>query len=99
VKGRGFAEDPERELADLRRRVAEVAASDAALTVGALALDGREVMRLLQVPPGRHVGVILERLLELVLDDASLNEHDKLAALLPGIAEGVPLSPKPVRQS
>jgi len=99
VKGRGFAEDPESEIGELRRRVAEVVASDAALTVGALALDGREVMRLLQVPPGRHVGIILERLLELVLDDTTLNEHDKLAALLPGVAAGVPLTPKLVRPS
>jgi tRNA nucleotidyltransferase (CCA-adding enzyme) len=82
VLGRGFGEDPERELGELRRRIADVAASDAALRVTDLAINGQDVMRVLGVPPGREIGVILERLLELVLDDPSLNTREKLEALL-----------------
>ena len=83
VLGRGFGEDPERELGELKRRITEVAASDAALRVTDLAIDGQDVMRVLAVPPGREIGVVLERLLELVLDDPSLNTREKLEALLP----------------
>jgi tRNA nucleotidyltransferase (CCA-adding enzyme) len=82
VAGRGFGEDPEIELGELRRRVAEVAAEDAALRVTDLAVDGRDVMRVLGIPPGKQIGVILERLLERVLDDPSLNEQEKLEALI-----------------
>jgi putative nucleotidyltransferase with HDIG domain len=83
VKGRGFGEDPEGEIGELRRRIATVADADAALRVTDLAIGGRDVMQLLGLPPGREVGILLERLLELVIDDASLNERAKLEALLP----------------
>jgi tRNA nucleotidyltransferase (CCA-adding enzyme) len=85
VLGRGFDEDPERELGELKRRIAEVAASDAALRVTDLAINGQDVMRVLGVPPGREIGVVLERLLELVLDDPSLNTRETLEALLPTV--------------
>jgi len=87
VLGRGFGEDPERELGELRRRIAEVAASDAALRVTDLAINGQDVMRVLGVPPGREIGVVLERLLELVLDDPSLNTRETLEALLPTVGK------------
>jgi tRNA nucleotidyltransferase (CCA-adding enzyme) len=85
VVGRGFGEDPERELGELRRRIDAVAAADAALHVTDLAVDGNDVMRELGVPPSREIREILERLLELVLDDPSLNERGKLLALLPQV--------------
>jgi tRNA nucleotidyltransferase (CCA-adding enzyme) len=83
IAGRGFGEDPEVELGELRRRIADVATKDAALRVTDLAIDGRDVMGVLGLPPGKQVGVILERLLERVLDDPSLNEREKLEALVP----------------
>ncbi|HEY0710497.1 MAG TPA: HD domain-containing protein, partial [Polyangia bacterium] len=86
VLGRGFNEDPAKETAELRRRIAEVASADAALSVKDLAIDGRQVMRLLAAPPGRIVGAVLEALLERVLDDPSLNSNETLAALVPTIA-------------
>jgi tRNA nucleotidyltransferase (CCA-adding enzyme) len=89
VTGRGFGEDPETELGTLRRRIGQVAAEDAALRVTDLAIDGRDVMRVLGIPPGREVGVLLERLLERVLDDASLNQRDRLESLLPEVAASI----------
>ncbi|HVZ71706.1 MAG TPA: HD domain-containing protein [Polyangia bacterium] len=83
VAGRGFEEDPERELGELRRRIAEVAASDAALRVTDLVIDGKDIMRVLALPPGREIRDVLEWLLERVLDDPSLNDREKLEALLP----------------
>jgi tRNA nucleotidyltransferase (CCA-adding enzyme) len=86
IAGRGFGEDPESELGELRRRIADVAAVDAALRVTDLAIDGKDVMRILGVTPGRVVGVVLERLLERVLDDPGLNQREKLEALVPEAA-------------
>jgi putative nucleotidyltransferase with HDIG domain len=85
VAGRGFGEDPEVELGELRRRVDIVAAEDAALKVTDLKLNGGDVMRILGIPPSREVGMILERLLERVLDDPSLNEPARLETLLPDV--------------
>jgi tRNA nucleotidyltransferase (CCA-adding enzyme) len=90
VIGRGFGEDPEVELGELRQRVDAVAAAAAALHVNDLAIDGRDVMRILGIPPGREIGVILERLLERVIDDPSLNEKEKLEALIPVVREKKP---------
>jgi tRNA nucleotidyltransferase (CCA-adding enzyme) len=101
VRGRGFGEDPEVELGELRRRISQVAASDAALRVTDLAVDGRDLMRLLGIPPGRHIGVILERLLDRVLDDPALNEREKLEPLARALAAELnvgsapPSAPKP----
>jgi len=97
VRGRGFGEDPEQEIGELRARIAAVAAEDAALSLRDLALDGKGVMESLGLPPGRHVGVILERLLERVLDDPALNEPERLKALLPEVAAEVPVQAKPLR--
>ncbi len=85
VTGRGFAEDPEGELGELRKRIEAVAAEDAVLKVTDLAINGGDVMRILGMPPSREVGMILERLLERVIDDPSLNEPAKLGVLLPDV--------------
>ena len=82
VRGRGFEEDPAVEIGELKSRIAVVADADAALKVTDLAINGRDVMQILNLPPGREIGVLLERLLERVLDDPSLNERGKLEALL-----------------
>jgi putative nucleotidyltransferase with HDIG domain len=87
VKGRGFGEDPDVELGELQRRIALVADADAALKVTDLAIKGTDVMRVLGIAPGRQIGVILERLLERVLDDPSLNEREKLEAMLPEVRD------------
>jgi tRNA nucleotidyltransferase (CCA-adding enzyme) len=90
VRGRGFGEDPNDELGELRGRIAVVADADAALKVTDLAIDGRDVMRILSIRPGREIGEILERLLERVLDDPSLNEREKLEAMLPELRDPPP---------
>jgi tRNA nucleotidyltransferase (CCA-adding enzyme) len=50
-----------------------------------LAINGGDVMRALAIPPGRIVGQVLEKLLERVIDDPTLNEKEKLLALVPEI--------------
>ena len=81
-----LARIPSKETVELRRRIAEVASADAALTVKDLAIDGRDVMQLLAVPPGRVIGIVLEALLERVLDDPGLNTREVLSALVPAVA-------------
>ena len=56
------------------------------MKVSDLAINGGDVMRVLAIPPSRLVGEVLEKLLERVIDDPTLNERDKLEALLPEIA-------------
>lgn len=82
IIGRGRNEDPESELGELRRRIAAVNVEDAAMRVGDLVIDGRDVMRILDSGPSRQIGVLLERLLERVLDDPGLNTPADLERLL-----------------
>jgi tRNA nucleotidyltransferase (CCA-adding enzyme) len=82
ITGRGYGEDPEKETRELKERIERVAAEDAALQVKDLAIGGSDVMRVLGIPPSRRVGQILERLLERVLDDPTLNTREGLEALV-----------------
>jgi tRNA nucleotidyltransferase (CCA-adding enzyme) len=81
IASRGQGEDREAETRELRDRIAHVAASDAALRVTDLAINGKDVMNLLGIPPSKRVGEILEALLERVLDDPTLNERASLERL------------------
>jgi tRNA nucleotidyltransferase (CCA-adding enzyme) len=82
ITGRGYGEDPEKETRELQERIERVATEDAALHIKDLAIDGRDVMQLLGIPPGRRIGEILARLLERVIDDPSLNTKESLEALV-----------------
>jgi len=82
VRGRGRGEEPGTEVDELKRRVKDQLASAAAIKVGDLAVSGGDVMRILQCRPGPIVGEILRRLLERVLDDASLNTKEHLEPLV-----------------
>ena len=44
-----------------------------------LAIDGSQIMELLQIQPGRIIGEILNYLLELVLDNPELNNYETLS--------------------
>jgi poly(A) polymerase/tRNA nucleotidyltransferase (CCA-adding enzyme) len=82
IIGRGKGEDPQAETRDLRGRIDKVMADDAALRVKDLAIGGQDVMRVLDIPPGRRVGEVLEQLLERVLDDPTLNTKETLEDLV-----------------
>jgi tRNA nucleotidyltransferase (CCA-adding enzyme) len=47
-----------------------------------LAVDGRDVMRVLGIPPGPEVGAVLGSLLERVLEDPGFNRRETLIAEL-----------------
>jgi tRNA nucleotidyltransferase (CCA-adding enzyme) len=94
ISGRGFSEDVEGETRELKARIERVIAEDAALKVTDLAIDGRDVMRVLRLPPGRNVGQILNALFERVLDDPALNTRETLEALLPEALRAVEPPPQ-----
>jgi tRNA nucleotidyltransferase (CCA-adding enzyme) len=81
--GRGMGyQDTVRNLSALRKRVGKVLKEKSAMKVTDLAIDGREVMTILGCGPSRRVGDALDRLLELVLDDPTLNQRETLISLL-----------------
>lgn len=72
-------------LSNLRRlkaRIRRVLRQDAAMKITDLAIDGTDVMRLLQIGPGPRVGEVLTALLEHVLDVPKDNTRRKLEKLL-----------------
>jgi hypothetical protein len=82
LASRGQGVDREAETRELRARIAQVAAADAALRVTDLAIDGQDVMRILAIPPGRRVGEVLAALLDRVLDRPDLNQRATLESLV-----------------
>jgi tRNA nucleotidyltransferase (CCA-adding enzyme) len=67
-------------IEELRARATALVAAGAALSTRDLALNGRDLMAALGVPPSRIIGETLERLLELVTDDPAANERETLLA-------------------
>jgi len=65
-------------LSEFAQRVDAVLGADRALTVSRLAVNGRDIMERLGIPPGPKVGTILQELLQSVLEDPALNEKEKL---------------------
>jgi tRNA nucleotidyltransferase (CCA-adding enzyme) len=90
VRARGRGEEPGTEIDELKRRIDEQVAQSAALKITDLAVGGADVIELLAVKPGPIIGEVLRRLLERVLDDATLNQRDTLRALIPDVARDVP---------
>jgi tRNA nucleotidyltransferase/poly(A) polymerase len=78
------AREPDRGgLPELRARVARVLADDP-LEAGQLSVDGHDLTEALGIEPGPLVGRLLDRLLEAVLDDPTLNRRERLVELARG---------------
>ena len=75
-------------LEELTARIEGVLAGAQAFTLRDLAVDGRDVMRECLLPAGPHVGAVLERLLEEVIDHPERNDR---ACLLRRLREGSPI--------
>lgn len=76
-KGRPVEADLAR-IDELEERAARLLAEGAALSTRDLAIRGNDLMKALSIAPGPAIGRVLERLLELVTDDPSLNERTRL---------------------
>ena len=73
------------------RRARALRRTGPALDVGDLAIDGRDLMRL-GFRPGPHFGEILDRLLDLVIEDPELNDAATLADEALRIAAGMEIT-------
>ncbi len=80
-RGRVLAER-EFGLAD---RINRITGEDAALAIGDLAVNGRDLMEQVGMRPGPALGKMLSLLLEAVLDDPGMNTRDKLLRLASGL--------------
>lgn len=78
-----------RALALFQQRLQEELAAHPPLLLKDLALTGEEVAQVLQISPGKQIGVCLRWLLEQVLEDPSLNHRASLQALLLNKFHGV----------
>ncbi|MGZ6293530.1 MAG: HD domain-containing protein [Candidatus Limnocylindrales bacterium] len=67
-------------LGELQARIARQQAAGVALTLADLAIDGDDLQAELGLPPGPHLGQLLNRLLESVLADPSRNSRATLLA-------------------
>ena len=68
-------------LESLRSRCHEQLAARVALDLAGLAVNGDDLMRALELPPGPVLGDLLDRLLELVIADPMLNDRSRLLTL------------------
>ena len=82
ILAHGIDHDGEILLSELAKRAAEVMAQSPPLRRAGLALDGNQVMKILDLEPGPKVGEALEALLEKVIEDPALNSKDALLAML-----------------
>jgi tRNA nucleotidyltransferase (CCA-adding enzyme) len=79
-RGSGLPPDAGR-LAELRSRVAAQLDSGAALDLRSLAVDGTDLITEFGWQPGPIIGTTLQRLLDRVIRDPSLNTRDRLLSL------------------
>jgi tRNA nucleotidyltransferase (CCA-adding enzyme) len=91
VRSKGTGEPPDlAALLALKAHVERVVAAGAALSVRALEVNGRDLMTELGITPGPAIGKTLEALLELVMQDPSLNEKGALLAKAREMLEAAP---------
>ena len=78
----GVGPAPEENQVELERRIAvELARSPDLLIRNRLAIDGNDLQSELGYEPGPRIGRVLDRLIEAVLDDPSLNRREALLGL------------------
>ena len=87
--GSGRAPDAGR-LTEFKSRVAAQLASGAALDLKGLAIDGSDLMTEFGWKPGPIVGRTLQRLLDRVIGDPSLNTRERLLAVARSMASAEP---------
>lgn len=69
-------------LTEFKARIDRIIEEEHALDVKDLKVNGTDVMKVLNIPPGPKVGQILGTLLEKVLDDPKLNERETLLKMI-----------------
>lgn len=78
IKARGMIGRSLSLLKELQSRVREQLNRDVPLTLKDLSVNGRDIIKALELEPGPLIGKILKHLLERVIDDPALNRREKL---------------------
>jgi len=81
IRGMGEGSEDLRNLEALKERVLEVLKESNAFSIKDLCINGKDLMKQLEIPGGPDIGRILEFLLEAVLEDPQQNTRDKLLEL------------------
>ena len=84
----GYVQVGIKEIRELRSRMKAQLDRISALSVRELALSGNDVMKILDLPPGREVGKVLERLFDLVQENPDLNTRENLFRLVEAEKKG-----------
>jgi hypothetical protein len=69
------------EITQLQLRISEVRAKDMAIKLSDLRINGNDLVEM-GIPKGPKVGEILNKLLEMVIDDPMLNSKEKLGEIV-----------------
>ncbi|MFW6366151.1 MAG: hypothetical protein ACOC2H_06730 [Spirochaetota bacterium] len=77
-EGNGSRKGQSQPVYELQRRIDRIIELDNAFSVRDLKINGRDLMKELDLKEGKIVGEVLNHLLELVLDDPSLNTYETL---------------------
>ena len=64
-------------LIELKDRIADIMAKQNVLSLKALAVNGKDLIKE-GIPAGKQLGIILNELLDCVIEDPSMNEKSKL---------------------
>jgi hypothetical protein len=83
----GLEPNPGSNMEAFLRRLEDVLRQGPAFTVNDLAVDGRDVMRILDIPEGPEVGRVLAELLEMVLEEPGLNSRERLLDIVKTMAD------------
>ncbi|RJR22363.1 MAG: CCA tRNA nucleotidyltransferase [Desulfobacteraceae bacterium] len=82
ILAQGSGDDDVSELDELAQRIHDLTSERSRQRWSPLAVDGHSVMDTLGIKPGRTVGIILNKLQEIVLDDPSVNSRENLFRIL-----------------
>lgn len=83
----GLDPDPGSNMKAFLKRVNDVLEQGPVFTVNDLAVDGFDVMKLLDMPEGPEVGRVLTKILDMVLEEPGLNSRDRLLGILRKMAD------------
>ena len=76
-------------ICHLEQRILKMKNEDIAIDLNDLAIDGKKVMKIMEICPGPEVGKILRKLLDLIIDDPELNSEDSLIEILKGFRKDI----------
>ncbi len=79
----GFYMERHLQLKKAKADIDEIIIKKQCFTIKDLKINGRDLIEL-GISPGKEIGIVLNQLLELVLDDSDLNEKEKLIKIVRG---------------